>query len=226
MSLVEKQAAAATGQVSLAHAWKEIMEKFGLNIAQILLAPDDTETRRKHLNARATLLKLIELQVIPVINENDTVSTEEIRFGDNDRLASRVAQISSADCLILLSDVNGLYSKDPKLDNKARLIREIKNINHKVENLASQKTGEFGSGGMKTKIDAAKICQFSGCHMAIANGLINRPIQKIMMKVVDGKYVDNEIKSELKRLSKNYKGYKNYLIAELIALISALNRGF
>ena len=119
LSLDEKQAAAATGQVSLAHAWKEVMEKFGLNIAQILLAPDDTEKRRKHLNARATLLKLIELQVIPVINENDTVSTEEIKFGDNDRLAARVAQMSSADLLILLSDINGLYSSDP---NKSCLL--------------------------------------------------------------------------------------------------------
>ena len=128
LSLDEKQAAAATGQISLAYAWKDIMGKYGLNIAQILLAPDDTETRRKHLNARATLLKLLELNVIPVINENDTVSTEEIRFGDNDRLAARVAQMCSADLLILLSDINGLYSSDPNINKNSVFIDEITEI--------------------------------------------------------------------------------------------------
>ena len=108
LTLDEKQAAAATGQINLAHAWKEVMQKHSLNVAQILLAPDDTETRRKHLNARATLIKLLEFNVIPVINENDTVSTEEIKFGDNDRLAARVAQMCSADLLILRSDIHDL----------------------------------------------------------------------------------------------------------------------
>ena len=125
LTLDEKQAAAATGQITLAHAWKEVMGIHGLNIAQILLAPDDTETRRKHLNARATLLKLLELKVIPVINENDTVSTEEIKFGDNDRLAARVAQMCSADLLILLSDINGLYSSDPNKNKDSIFIDEI-----------------------------------------------------------------------------------------------------
>ena len=128
LSLDEKQAAAATGQISLAHAWKDTMGKYGLNIAQILLAPDDTETRRKHLNARATLLKLLELNVIPVINENDTVSTEEIRFGDNDRLAARVAQMCSADLLILLSDINGLYTSDPNINKNSVYVDEILEI--------------------------------------------------------------------------------------------------
>ena len=136
LSLDEKQAAAATGQISLAYAWKDIMGKYGLNIAQILLAPDDTETRRKHLNARATLLKLLELNVIPVINENDTVSTEEIRFGDNDRLAARVAQIIGADCLILLSDVDGLYTDNPKKNKKTKLIKIVKEIDINIKKYA------------------------------------------------------------------------------------------
>ena len=118
LSLDEKQAAAAVGQIHLSHAWKEVLKSFNLESAQILLAPDDTETRRKHLNARATLLKLLQLNVIPVINENDTVSTDEIKFGDNDRLAARVAQMCEVDLLILFSDVNGLFSEDPYKNNK------------------------------------------------------------------------------------------------------------
>ena len=136
LSLDEKQAAAATGQISLAHAWKDTMGKHRLNIAQILLAPDDTETRRKHLNARATLLKLLELNVIPVINENDTVSTEEIRFGDNDRLAARVAQMCSADLLILLSDINGLYTSDPNINKSSVFVDEIVEITKEIEIMA------------------------------------------------------------------------------------------
>ena len=182
LKLDKSQAIASIGQIELMNLFSSTFAKYKLNISQILLTLDDTEERRRSINAKRTFENLFELGFIPIVNENDSIATSEIKYGDNDRLASRVAQISSADCLILLSDVNGLYSKDPKLDNKAKLIREIKNIDQKVENLASQKTGEFGSGGMKTKIDAAKICQFSGCHMAIANGLINRPIQKILMK--------------------------------------------
>ena len=136
LSLDEKQAAAATGQITLAHAWKETMSKYKLNVAQILLAPDDTETRRKHLNARATLIKLLDLNVIPVINENDTVSTEEIRFGDNDRLAARVAQMCSADLLVLLSDINGLYSSDPNKNKDSVFIDEITEINSDIECMA------------------------------------------------------------------------------------------
>ena len=179
LSLDEKQAAAATGQVSLAHAWKEIMGKFGLNIAQILLAPDDTEKRRKHLNARATLLKLIELQVIPVINENDTVSTEEIKFGDNDRLAARVAQMCSADLLILLSDINGLYSSDPNKSKNSVLIEEIVEITDEIETMAGPPLSNIASGGMITKVAAAKIATKAGCHMIICNGHFNSPLSKL-----------------------------------------------
>ena len=179
LSLDEKQAAAATGQISLAHAWKETMGNYGLNIAQILLAPDDTETRRKHLNARATLLKLLELNVIPVINENDTVSTEEIRFGDNDRLAARVAQMCSADLLILLSDINGLYSSDPNISKNSVLIDEIPEITKEIEFMAGPAHTRFSSGGMITKIEAAKIATKAGCNMIICDGRSISPLLKL-----------------------------------------------
>ena len=179
LTLDEKQAAAATGQISLAHAWKEVMQEHGLNVAQILLAPDDTETRRKHLNARATLIKLLELGVIPVINENDTVSTEEIKFGDNDRLAARVAQMCSADLLILLSDINGLYSSDPNKNKNATLVSEITEISREIEAMAGPAHSRISSGGMITKIEAAKISMNAGCHMIICDGRLDNPLLKL-----------------------------------------------
>ena len=179
LTLDEKQAAAATGQISLAHAWKEVMQEHGLNVAQILLAPDDTETRRKHLNARATLIKLLELGVIPVINENDTVSTEEIKFGDNDRLAARVAQMCSADLLILLSDINGLYSSDPNKNKNSTLVSEITEISREIEAMAGPAHSKISSGGMITKIEAAKISMNAGCHMIICDGRLDNPLLKL-----------------------------------------------
>ncbi|MDC3409870.1 glutamate 5-kinase [Alphaproteobacteria bacterium] len=179
LTLDEKQAAAATGQISLAHAWKEVMQEHCLNVAQILLAPDDTETRRKHLNARATIIKLLELGVIPVINENDTVSTEEIKFGDNDRLAARVAQMCSADLLILLSDINGLYSSDPNKNKNSTLIGEITEISREIESMAGPAHSKISSGGMITKIEAAKISMNAGCHMIICDGRLNNPLLKL-----------------------------------------------
>ena len=179
LTLDEKQAAAATGQISLAHAWKEVMLEHGLNVAQILLAPDDTETRRKHLNARATLIKLLELGVIPVINENDTVSTEEIKFGDNDRLAARVAQMCSADLLILLSDIIGLYSSDPNKNKNATLIEEVTEISTEIETMAGPANSKISSGGMVTKIEAAKISMNAGCHMIICDGRLDNPLLKL-----------------------------------------------
>jgi glutamate 5-kinase len=176
LSLDEKQAAAATGQITLAHAWSEYLGNYELKVAQILLAPDDTETRRKHLNARATLIKLIELNVIPVINENDTVATEEIRFGDNDRLASRVAQMCSADLLILLSDINGLYSSDPNKNKDASFIETITEITNEVEQMAGPPINGISSGGMITKIEAAKIATKAGCHMIICDGRLENPL--------------------------------------------------
>lgn len=186
LSLDEKQAAAATGQITLAHGWKETLGSYGLNVAQILLAPDDTETRRKHLNARATLIKLIELNVIPVINENDTVATEEIRFGDNDRLAARVAQMCSADLLILLSDINGLYSSDPNKNKDASFIEEINEITHQIELMAGPPHISISSGGMITKIEAAKIATNAGCHMIICDGRLENPL--IQLQEINSKF--------------------------------------
>ena len=180
LKLDKSQAVASIGQIELMNLFKKIFNSKKINLSQILLTLEDTEQRRRAINAKRTFENLFNLKFIPVVNENDSIATSEIKYGDNDRLASRVAQISNADCLVLLSDVNGVYSKDPKLYKGAELIREIKNIDNKIEKIATRSTGEHGTGGMKTKIDAAKICQLSGCHMVIANGLISRPIQNIL----------------------------------------------
>ena len=180
LKLDKSQAVASVGQIELMNLFKKTFELKKINLSQILLTLEDTEQRRRAINAKRTFENLFNLGFVPVVNENDSIATTEIKYGDNDRLASRVAQISGADCLILLSDVNGLYSKNPKIDKNAKLIKEIKNIDEKIEKIATRSIGEHGTGGMKTKIDAAKICQISGCHMAIANGLINRPIQNIL----------------------------------------------
>jgi len=180
LKLDKSQAVASVGQIELMNLFKKTFSKKKINLSQILLTLEDTEQRRRAINAKRTFENLFNLRFVPVVNENDSIATSEIKYGDNDRLASRVAQISSADCLILLSDVNGLYSKNPKIDKKAKLIKEIKNIDEKIEKIATRSVGEHGTGGMKTKIDAAKICQISGCYMAIANGLINRPIKNII----------------------------------------------
>ncbi len=182
LKLDKSQAVASIGQIELMNLLKNTFSENKINLSQILLTLEDTEKRRRAINAKRTFENLFNLGFIPVVNENDSIATSEIKYGDNDRLASRVAQISGADCLILLSDVNGLYSKNPKIDKKAKLIKEIKNIDEKIKKIATRSIGEHGSGGMKTKIDAAKICQLSGCHMAIANGLVNRPLQNILDK--------------------------------------------
>ena len=160
--------------------FKKTFNSNKINISQILITLEDTEKRRRAINAKRTFENLFDLNFVPVVNENDSIATSEIKYGDNDRLASRVAQISGADCLILLSDVDGLYSKNPKIHKNAKLIKEIKNIDSKIENFSSKTTSKHGTGGMKTKIDAAKVCQVSGCYMAIANGLIERPIKNIL----------------------------------------------
>jgi glutamate 5-kinase len=160
----------------------ETFLKNKINISQILLTLEDTEQRRRALNAKRTFENLFQLNFVPIVNENDSIATSEIKYGDNDRLASRVAQISSADSLILLSDVDGLYTTNPKINKNAELIKEIKNIDKNIEQISTKSVGEHGTGGMKTKIDAAKICQLSGCIMAIANGLPLRPIKKIIEK--------------------------------------------
>ena len=182
LKLDKSQAIASIGQIELMNLFKKTFNSVKINLSQILLTLEDTEQRRRAINAKRTFENLFSLGFIPVVNENDSIATSEIKYGDNDRLASRVAQISGADCLVLLSDVDGLYTKNPKIYKDAKIIKEINNIDIEIEKIATKSIGEFGTGGMKTKIDAAKICQLSGCVMAIANGLILNPIKKISKK--------------------------------------------
>jgi len=170
LKLEEKQAAAATGQIRLAHAYQETLARHGISVAQVLLTIEDTEARRRHLNARSTLLSLLKLGVVPVINENDTVATSEIRFGDNDRLAARVAAMVLADALVLLSDIDGLYEVDPKRDPDAAHLAVVEAITPEVEAMAGEAPAGYSSGGMVTKLAAARIATGGGCRMAIADG--------------------------------------------------------
>jgi glutamate 5-kinase len=179
LKLEEKQAAAATGQIRLAHAYLEALARHGISVAQILLTPDDTEERHRHLNARATLEQLLALGAVPVINENDTVATAEIRFGDNDRLAARVAQMISADTLVLLSDIDGLYTADPRHDAAARHLVEIRAITPETEAMAGHAPPGYSSGGMVTKLAAARIAMAAGCRMVIARGKALHPLATI-----------------------------------------------
>jgi glutamate 5-kinase len=179
LKLEEKQAAAASGQIRLAHAYQEALGKHGIAVAQILLTPDDTEERRRHLNARATIEELLTLGAVPIINENDTVATQEIRFGDNDRLGARVAQMISADTLVLLSDIDGLYTADPRRDPLARHLDELREITPEIEAMAGEAPAGYSSGGMVTKLVAARICMGAGCRMVIAKGQGLRPLKAI-----------------------------------------------
>jgi glutamate 5-kinase len=179
LKLDESQAAAAVGQIRLAHAWKEVLDPHELTVAQILLTFGDTEQRRRYLNARSTLATLLRMGAVPVINENDTVATAEIRYGDNDRLGARVAQMISADCLVLLSDVDGLYTADPTKDPNAQFIAEIHRITPEIERMAGGAASNVGSGGMATKIAAAKIAVGAGCHMCVAPGRELHPLRHI-----------------------------------------------
>jgi glutamate 5-kinase len=179
LRLEESQAAAAVGQIRLAHAYKELLESRDVTVAQVLLTLEDSERRRRYLNARATLESLLALGALPVINENDTVATAEIRYGDNDRLAARVAQMSGADCLVLLSDVEGLFTADPNRDPHAQFIGEVRQITPEIESMAGRSASDVGSGGMTTKILAAKIAVSAGCHMCIAAGHHEHPVRRI-----------------------------------------------
>ncbi|MEY4761559.1 MAG: hypothetical protein RLZZ200_1415 [Pseudomonadota bacterium] len=179
LALEQKQAAAAVGQIRLAHAYKEMLEDDSITVAQVLLTLQDSEQRDRYLNARATLTQLLELGAIPVINENDTVATSEIRYGDNDRLAARVAQMASADCLVLLSDVDGLYTADPNKDPDATFIPEVREITPAIEAMGGKSASDVGSGGMATKIIAARIAVSAGCHLCIAPGAHRHPLKRL-----------------------------------------------
>jgi glutamate 5-kinase len=179
LRLEESQAAAAVGQIRLAHAYKELLEAHEITVAQILLTLGDTEQRRRYLNARGTLNTLLSLGAVPVINENDTVATTEIRYGDNDRLAARVAQMAGADCLVLLSDIDGLYTSNPVDDPNADFVARVLEITPAIEAMAGGSGSDMGTGGMQTKIAAAKIAVGAGCHLCIAKGAVQHPLQRI-----------------------------------------------
>jgi glutamate 5-kinase len=179
LKLEEAQAAAAVGQIELARAWREALATHDLTVAQILLTLGDTENRRRYLNARSTLKTLLGMGAIPVINENDTVATAEIRFGDNDRLAARVAGMIEADVLVLLSDIDGLYTANPRTDANAQFIPEVQAITPAIEAMAGAAGSDMGSGGMATKIMAARLAMDAGTHMVIANSALQAPLAAI-----------------------------------------------
>ncbi|MHB0954039.1 MAG: glutamate 5-kinase [Allorhizobium sp.] len=179
LKLEESQAAAAVGQIALARAWSESLSRFSIVAGQILLTLGDTEERRRYLNARATINQLLKIGAVPIINENDTVATTEIRYGDNDRLAARVATMTGSDLLVLLSDIDGLYTAPPHLDPQARFLENIAEITPEIEAMAGGAASELSRGGMRTKIDAGKIATGAGCAMIIASGKTNHPLKAI-----------------------------------------------
>jgi glutamate 5-kinase len=179
LKLEESQAAAAVGQISLARAWSESLSQGEIVAGQILLTLGDTEERRRYLNARATISQLLKIGAVPIINENDTVATSEIRYGDNDRLAARVATMTGADLLILLSDIDGLYTAPPHVDPQARFLETIAEITPEIEAMAGGAASELSRGGMRTKIDAGKIATGAGCAMIIASGKTDHPLNAI-----------------------------------------------
>jgi glutamate 5-kinase len=179
LKLEESQAAAAVGQIELARIWSGVLGHHGIGAGQILVTLQDTEERRRYLNARSTIAKLLEWRAVPVINENDTVATNEIRYGDNDRLAARVATMTSSDLLILLSDINGLYTAPPSANPNAKLIPVVEAVTADIEAMAGAAESELSRGGMRTKIEAAKIATSAGTHMLIASGKIEHPLQAI-----------------------------------------------
>ena len=180
LRLEDSQAAAAVGQIALARTWSEALGRHDIGAGQVLVTLGDTEERRRYLNARNTIARLLDWRAVPVINENDTVATNEIRYGDNDRLAARVATMASADALVLLSDIDGLYDAPPHANADAKLIPLVERITPQIEAMAGSAASELSRGGMVTKIEAAKIATTGGTHMVIASGRIDNPLRAIM----------------------------------------------
>jgi len=180
LNLNDLQATAAMGQAQLVLEWQDAFKEHEINVGQILLTPEDTENKKRFLNSKSTLESLIEFNVIPVINENDTVATDELRYGDNDRLAARVAQMVMADGLILLSDVDGLYESDPNINQHAKHIPIIEDVSDQIISMAGSKESNFGSGGMLTKLQAAKIATHAGCVTIISDGTKEKPLKSLM----------------------------------------------
>jgi len=179
LKLEDSQASAAVGQIALASEWSQALRKHSIVAGQILLTLQDTEERRRYLNARATLGRLMAMRAVPIINENDTVATSEIRYGDNDRLAARVANMASADLLILLSDVAGLYDAPPSHHAHARLLAVVERVTPEIEAMAGGAASELSRGGMRTKIEAARMATAAGTHMVIADGRVDHPIARV-----------------------------------------------
>ncbi|QOF96224.1 glutamate 5-kinase [Novacetimonas hansenii] len=179
LRLDEKQAAASVGQIRLAQAWTNALSRHGLNAAQLLLTPDDTEHRRRYLNARASLNTLLTLGCVPIINENDAIATTEIRFGDNDRLAARVAEMTTSDQLVLLSDIDGLYTADPRTAPGARHLPVVESLTEEIESMGGAPPPGYSSGGMRTKLMAARIATQAGCAMVIAQGKPLHPLRAL-----------------------------------------------
>jgi glutamate 5-kinase len=179
LKLEDSQAAAAVGQIALARTWSEVLGRHGITAGQVLVTLQDTEERRRYLNARSTIERLLEWRAVPVINENDTVATNEIRYGDNDRLAARVATMAGADLLVLLSDIDGLYDAPPGENVHAKLVPLVSQITPEIEAMAGTAGSEFSRGGMQTKIEAAKIATRAGTHMVIASGRVPHALNAI-----------------------------------------------
>jgi glutamate 5-kinase len=206
LKLEESQAAAAVGQIALASAWSEALGRHGLRSGQVLLTLGDTEERRRYLNARATISKLLEFSAVPVINENDTVATSEIRYGDNDRLAARVATMMGADLLVLLSDIDGLYTAPPARDPNAAFIPVVDSITPEIEAMAGAAASELSRGGMRTKLDAGKIATLAGTAMIITSGTRENPLSAI----------ERGERATFFRPSPNpVKGYKTWIAGQL-----------
>lgn len=180
LKLAQIQAAAAIGQIALAHEFRDTLRQYDVTTAQVLLTLEDTEQRKRYLNARNTLESLLDMGIIPVVNENDTVATSEIRVGDNDRLAARVAQMISADCLLMLSDTEGLFTADPRANPDATFLSCVRDITPDIEAMAGTPGSRFGTGGMMTKISAAKVAVASGCHMILASGAFEHPVERVL----------------------------------------------
>ncbi len=181
LSLEEKQASAAIGQIQLMSFYRDFFKKYKINVAQILLTASDCNSRERYLNSKNTIDTLLKNKIIPIINENDTVAVDEIKIGDNDRLAARVAQMTSSDLLILFSDIDGLYDKNPKIEKNAKLISEVFEINKDIENMAGGSVSKVGTGGMITKIQAAKMVAPYGCETIITSGLIENSLKKLFL---------------------------------------------
>jgi glutamate 5-kinase len=206
LKLEESQAAAAVGQIALAGAWSDALGSHGLKSGQILLTLSDTEERRRYLNARATISTLLKMKAVPVINENDTVATSEIRYGDNDRLAARVATMMGADLLVLLSDIDGLYTAPPARDPQAKFIPLVEHITPDIEAMAGAAASEFSRGGMRTKLDAGKIATAAGTAMVITAGTRLSPLMAIER---------GERTTFFKPSSHPVKGYKTWIAGQL-----------